>query len=66
MRKRNTEEEKIAINIGKVVSDLRLDLEMVGFYVAHYLPNVSYRRLLIILDAAEDIKMSEGKGIIEL
>lgn len=65
MRRKITEEEKIAINLGKIVSDLRLDLEMVGMYVAQYLPNVSYRRLLILIESAEEIKnkhyeMSEG------
>jgi hypothetical protein len=56
MKRRTTEEEKIAINLGKIVSDLRLDLEMIGFYVAQYLPNVSYRRLLILIESAEEIK----------
>jgi hypothetical protein len=52
--KKLTEEEKIAKNIGKVVSDLRIDLEMVGFYLNSILPNVAIRRLLVIVDAMEE------------
>jgi hypothetical protein len=44
-------EEKLAKIIGDYVSDLRLDLELVGRYLAWYLPNVAYRRILIILEA---------------
>jgi hypothetical protein len=46
-----TNEEKLAKIIGDYVSDLRLDLELVGRYLAWYLPNVAYRRILIILEA---------------
>jgi hypothetical protein len=56
MRKRLTEEEKIAISISKVVSDLRLDLEMIGVYLAYYLPNVAYRRFQIIAEASKEAK----------
>jgi hypothetical protein len=51
-----TEEEKVAKVIGKIVSDLRLDLEMVGFYLAYYLPNVALRRLHIISEASKEAK----------
>lgn len=33
------------------VSDLRLDLELVGRYLAWYLPNVAYRRVITIMEA---------------
>jgi hypothetical protein len=60
MRKRLTEEEKIAVSISKIVSDLRLDLEMIGVYLAYYLPNVSYRRFQLIAEASKEAK--EGKS----
>jgi len=48
---RRSNEEKLSKIIGDYVSDLRLDLELVGRYLAWYLPNVAYRRILIILEA---------------
>lgn len=44
-------EEKLAKIIGDYVSDLRLDLELVGRYLAWYLPNVAYRRILTVMEA---------------
>lgn len=44
-------EEKLAKIIGDYVSDLRLDLELVGRYLAWYLPNVAYRRVMVIMEA---------------
>lgn len=49
-----TEEEKVARTIGKIVSDLRLDLEMLGFYLAHTLPNVALTRLNLINEATQE------------
>lgn len=59
MKHKLTEEEKIAITISKIVSDLRLDLEMIGTYLAWYLPNVSYRRFQIIAEASKEAKENE-------
>jgi hypothetical protein len=53
MAKRKTEEEKVANVISRIVSDLRLDLDQVGVYLARNNPNVSYTRLQIIAEAAE-------------
>lgn len=54
MRKhRLTPEERIAKQLGNIVSDVRLDLDLVGMYLADYSPNVVYRRLEIIVEAAE-------------
>jgi hypothetical protein len=59
MRKhRLTQEEKIAKQIENVVSDLRLDLDLVGRYLAHISPTVSYNRLMMIAEAAEFEKES--------
>lgn len=56
MSKRLTEEEKVATNIAKIVSDLRLDLNMIGKYLAWNLPNVSANRLVVIAEAMEHEK----------
>jgi hypothetical protein len=53
MPKRTTDEEKVASGIAKVVSDLRLDLDMIGRYLAWNIPNVSANRLVMIVEAME-------------
>lgn len=49
MKKSN--EEKFATVVSNFISDLRFDLDLAGRYLAWYLPNVSYRRILTILEA---------------
>lgn len=56
MSKRLTEEEKVAITISKAVTDLRLDLDLIGVYLAYYLPSVAYRRFQIIAEASKEAK----------
>ncbi len=46
-------EEKVAVSIGKLVSDFSLDLEAVGKYLATTQPYVIYTRVLEILEATE-------------
>ena len=48
-----TKEEKVAIAIGKLVSDYALDLEAVGKYLATAQPYLVYRRVVEILEATE-------------
>ncbi len=48
-----TDEEKAAKKLANVVSDVRLDLDSVGIYLARYAPTVSYNRLLLIAESAE-------------
>jgi hypothetical protein len=48
-----TEEEKAAKKIANVVSDVRLDLDSIGIYLARYSPTVSYNRLMLIAESAE-------------
>jgi hypothetical protein len=57
---KKTNEEKLADIIANYVSDLRLDLELVGRYLAWYLPNVAYRRILTIMEAMKHER--EGKS----
>jgi len=56
MAKRMTEEEKIAKKLSEIVSDLRLDLELIGSYLAGIAPTVSYNRLQVIAESAEHEK----------
>ena len=56
---RTTNEEKTAIKIGNILSDLRIDLELVGQYLARSSPTVVYNRLITIADSAQYEK--EGK-----
>jgi hypothetical protein len=53
MRRIITEEEKAAKKIANVVSDVRLDLDSIGIYLARYSPTISYNRLLLIAESAE-------------
>lgn len=56
IRRIMTEEEKVAKNIGDVVSDLRVDLERVGEYIAVSQPNVVYNRIQVIAESAKETK----------
>lgn len=50
---RASKEEKVAVAIGRLLSDFHLDLEKVGFYLAKALPHTVYRRALEVLSSAE-------------
>ena len=58
-RKIKSNEEKIAEQIANIVSDVRIDLDQVGFYLAQLKPNVSYNRLMLIAESAEWTKEAE-------
>ena len=48
-----SKEEKVALAIGKLLSDFSLDLEAVGKYLATAQPYVVYARALEVLEATE-------------
>jgi len=48
-----TNEEKVAIKMGNLLSDFRLDLEAVGFYLNRVNPFTVYRRIVEVVDSAE-------------
>lgn len=48
-----SKEERVAVQIGKLISDFSLDLEAVGKYLATAQPYVVYARALEILEATE-------------
>ena len=53
MRRTKTEEEKAALKLATIVSDVRLDLDEVGVYLGRYAPTISYNRLMLIAESAE-------------
>ena len=55
-----TKEEKVAIQLSNVLSDLRLDLDMIGYYLVQLSPNVIYNRLITITDSAEQAKEEQN------
>jgi hypothetical protein len=57
-----TEEEKVAGRLGNILSDLRVDLELVGQYVAQSQPHVVYNRLLVISESAQATKEGTNHG----
>jgi hypothetical protein len=57
-RRRLTPEEKVAKQIENITSDLRIDLDLVGRYLANSSPTISYNRLLLIAESAEFEKES--------
>lgn len=49
-----TKEEKLAKIILDKLSDITLDLEMVGYYIAYNVRSVLYNRFTIISETAEE------------
>jgi len=47
-----TKEERAARKIGVILSDFGLDLEAVGYHLAHSNPYVVYSRAIEVLDSA--------------
>lgn len=48
-----SEEEKVAEKIAQIVSNVNLDLDSVGIYLARIRPSISYNRLMLIAESAE-------------
>jgi hypothetical protein len=53
-----TPEEKIAKRLSDIVSDVRIDLDLVGVYLARTSPSVPYNRLVEIVESAQHEKES--------
>ena len=49
----HSNEEKVALKMGNLLSDFRLDLEAVGFYLNRVNPFTVYRRIVEVVDSAE-------------
>ena len=50
---RASKEEKVAVAIGRLLSDFHLDLEKVGYHLAKATPYLIYRRALEVLESAQ-------------
>lgn len=64
MRKRITDEEKVAKRLADMISDLRLDLEMISLYITQISPNVTINRILLMADFIKDEKESKHNDYI--
>jgi hypothetical protein len=53
IRLSQSKEEKVALAIGKLLSDFSLDLEAIGKYMATANPYVIYARAVEVLEATE-------------
>jgi hypothetical protein len=49
-----TDEEKVAIKIGDILADQRLNLDRIGIYLARIDPSSNYRRLMIVAESADE------------
>jgi len=56
MRKVVTNEEKIAKTLSDLISDLRLDLEMISLYITQISPNVTINRILLMAEFLKEDK----------
>ena len=64
LRLRPSKEEKVAVTIGRLLSDFSLDLEAVGKYLAIAQPHVVYSRAVEVLEATQYNKeMAEYREI---
>lgn len=52
-RLRQSKEEKVALTIGRLLSDFSLDLEAIGKYLATANPYIVYARAVEVLESAE-------------
>jgi hypothetical protein len=53
MKHRITDEERTVIKLNNLLSDLRIDLEQVGRYLARQSPTVVYNRLITVAESAQ-------------
>jgi hypothetical protein len=51
-----TNEERVAKQLTTMLSDIRIDLDLVGYYLVQLSPNVIYNRLMVVADMAEEAK----------
>jgi hypothetical protein len=60
-RQITTQEERQAHKIAEILSDLRLDLDLVGFYFAQNVGSTLYNRLQIVYETAQEIKETKNE-----
>jgi hypothetical protein len=57
-----SQSERTAIKIANLINDLTLDLDQVGYYLARFLPNTTYRRIIEIAEAAKHEKEVQNES----
>ena len=55
-REKVTREEKVAQTIIDLLSDLRLNLDMIGLYLARIARKTEFSRLEVVVESAQEIK----------
>lgn len=60
---KKSKEEQVAGKIADMLSDLRLDLDQIGIYIARHKPSINYNRLQEIADSAYEEKTTEYIGL---
>jgi hypothetical protein len=63
---RKSREEQVAGKMADMLSDLRLDLDQVGIYIARHKPATNYNRLQMLADSAYYEKASQQGATDEL
>jgi hypothetical protein len=57
MRKQQlSEEQKVAVKITDLLSNVTLDLDLVGKFIAHRQPTTLYNRMILVAESAVDEK----------
>lgn len=64
-RHKLTDEEKLAIKIGNLINDLRIDLEQTGVYFARSAQQVSQNRLQVLAESAKAERENMQNGTIQ-
>ena len=58
MARHITKEEKVAVKLTDLVSDVTLDLDEIGMYISRASPTVLVNRLVVVVDSAVEERNS--------
>ena len=61
MKRQSSKEEKVALQIAKILSPVDLDLDKVGFFIANLKPAIHYNRLVLLTEAAVEEQDTNAK-----
>ena len=60
----NTKELQVARKLSDLLSDIRLDIDMVAVYMADMIGTLTLNRAIILVEAAEALKEQQGVEIL--
>lgn len=60
---RMTREEKVAVKIADVISDLRMDIVDIAFYLAQLSPRVTVNRIILLGEMLEHEKEQRNENV---